>query len=181
EISNYLARNSRSLSDRIPETQVEYKVQPFALRCDQMPKKNKLSKQINLVGSFGFKWRGGGNVSTIKSGGNGVGDLRGVRLKCKGSDRGTYNFPANWGFLIKGTRSRLQNTKFSYDVDFDFTWVTPIPKKRDLTGDKNGFGEFTVPTQYLKPGESKDITVTIASRTNQKPKVVLISRVTRVK
>ncbi|MEO0591387.1 MAG: MAC/perforin domain-containing protein [Pseudomonadota bacterium] len=182
EISNYLARNSRSLSDRIPETQVEYKVQPFALRCDQMPKKTKkLSKQIDLVGSFGFKSRGGGSVETIKGGGNPVGDLRGVRLKCTGGDRGTYNFPSNWGFLIKGRRSRLPNTKFSYDVDFDFRWVTPIPKKRDLTGDKNNFGEFTVPTQYLKPGETKDITVTIASRTNERPKVVLISRVTRVK
>ncbi|MEO0872418.1 MAG: hypothetical protein AAFY19_10775, partial [Pseudomonadota bacterium] len=182
-ISNYLARNSRSLSDRIPETQVEYKVQPFALRCDQMPKKTKLfkSKQIDLVGSFGFNSRGGGNVKAIKRDGNPVGDLRGVRLKCEGSDRGTYNFPANWGFLIKGTRSRLPNTKFSYDVDFDFKWVTPIPKKRNLTGDKDNFGQFTVPTQYLKPGESKDITVTIASRTNERPKVVLISRVTRVK
>ena len=183
EISSYLELNSRSLSETIPETQVEYRVQPFALRCDELPSKKKLfkSEQIDLVGSFGFKWRGGGRVQAIKKDGNPVGDLRGVRLKCVGRDRGTYNFPSNWGFVIKGKRSRLQNTKFSYDVDFDFRWVTPIPKKRNLTGDKNNFGQFTVPTQYLKPGDSKDITVTIASKSKERPKVVLISRVTRVK
>lgn len=177
-IASYLAQYGQELTDVRPEIERHYTVTPTLIRCERdmngaLPSDNG---KVTLKGSIVLTHAGGKSPtgsSTIRHALPWSG--REFVLNCK-SGLQYSNFPVR-SLTIKGKRSELGGTRFSWVGDVDGTRHVIFAGTDDYA--TGGIGNFSLPID-LAVGKTWDHKAYVVNKSNY-PKIAVVAQVRRVR